>query len=119
MVRALPDTWKPPGLPWLDYRLAVPRGSLSSRLTALQPKRWRPSRAGSTGERSERILDGAPERRLAGLCHDSVFKTDLHRKPSENFALVQTLTTALVLIDRDRHRRSARGDHCDSAKATF
>src|ERR1700694_412817 len=95
MVRALPDTWKPTRVTgWIA--MAVLRGSSSSRLTALQPKRWRPSRAGSTGERSERILDGAPERRLAGLCHDSVFKTDLHRKPSENFALVQTLITALV-----------------------
>ncbi len=95
MVRALSDTWKPPGLAgWIvswrfPRELKLPPNCPSAEATASV-------KGGGAGEASERTLDGTPKRRLARLCHDSVFKTDLHRKPSENFALVRTLTNALV-----------------------
>jgi len=91
MVRALSDTWKPPGwtVSWRFPReLQLPLNCPAAEATASV-------KGGGAGEASERTLDSAPKRRLARL---AVFglQNCLHRKPSEFFALVQTLTNALV-----------------------
>jgi hypothetical protein len=95
MVRALSDTWKPPGLAGWNVSWRFPR-ELNLPLNCPAAEATASVKGGGAGEASERTLDGAPKRRLAGLCHDLVFQNCLHRKPSEFFALVQTLTNALV-----------------------
>src|SRR5277367_377848 len=113
MVRALSDTWKPPGLAgWIVSRrfpreLKLPHNCPSAEATASV-------KGGGAGEASERTLDGTPKRRLAGLCHDSVFQNCLHRKPSENLDFAQPLTNALVRCRYELPALNLQGAECRS-----